>query len=393
MNVGSTILGLLLLAGLILLIIALVFMVRKGKTSSAIGAGGLLLLGLLLVGLLMPLGRRSRQATAYRFLNEADDQRILKAWSDTSREPMSNYPSFAAAVRGALHGAVNHARRCGVAGASILNTAAGGLPEAWLKRGDRYRIKKSLLRRSGSRLVFVSESETEIPPDCLEVRFDVQGEPTQGDLQVEVHARVGGERVTDNRALPFAFSVTYSSDLWVVDTNAARQATASFVIGRSTLFPTQGEARQAAILNARARFVDSALALVSETQPDMPPGAVTTRINEIQFFFDRHPELKREEFVQRTQADDEPRYRAAVLVDFPREDLATALDLAPGSKPQSPRWVGQVIAAAALSLLLVLSYLFLDAGTRGKYTWPLRFASMAVFAGLCVALWRMGPLF
>jgi hypothetical protein len=46
----------------------------------------------------------------------------------------------------------------------------------------------------------------------------------------------------------------------------------------------------------------------------------------------------------------------------------------------------------AFSVLLILAYLFLDAGRRQRYIWPRRIALAAAFAGVCVLLWRIGPL-
>jgi len=51
-----------------------------------------------------------------------------------------------------------------------------------------------------------------------------------------------------------------------------------------------------------------------------------------------------------------------------------------------------IFAAAALVICLALAFLFLDAGRRGRYAWPLRFGTVIVFAGLCVLLWKIGPL-
>ena len=51
------------------------------------------------------------------------------------------------------------------------------------------------------------------------------------------------------------------------------------------------------------------------------------------------------------------------------------------------------LSAALLAGLLVIAYLFLDANTRGHYTWPLRVGSAIAFAAICVFLWRAGPLF
>jgi len=44
----------------------------------------------------------------------------------------------------------------------------------------------------------------------------------------------------------------------------------------------------------------------------------------------------------------------------------------------------EVAAVAALLVMVVLAYLFLDAGTKGYYTWPLRIGSAATFVVFCV---------
>ncbi|HVP10170.1 MAG TPA: hypothetical protein VMV94_03170 [Phycisphaerae bacterium] len=44
------------------------------------------------------------------------------------------------------------------------------------------------------------------------------------------------------------------------------------------------------------------------------------------------------------------------------------------------------------SLLLVLAYLFLDAGRRQRYIWPRRVAIVAAFLGVCAFLSRIVPL-
>jgi len=56
------------------------------------------------------------------------------------------------------------------------------------------------------------------------------------------------------------------------------------------------------------------------------------------------------------------------------------------------RRLGQLIAAATMGGLLVLAFLFLDAGARRRYTWPLRAGTAVVFLAICALLWRFGPL-
>ncbi len=44
-------------------------------------------------------------------------------------------------------------------------------------------------------------------------------------------------------------------------------------------------------------------------------------------------------------------------------------------------WV--IIMAGAVTVFLYLGYIFLDAGTRGQFTWQLRFACVLAFAAVC----------
>lgn len=55
-------------------------------------------------------------------------------------------------------------------------------------------------------------------------------------------------------------------------------------------------------------------------------------------------------------------------------------------------WVSRVTMLAALAVMVSLAYVFVDAGRRGRYTWPLRVGSAAAFALLCVLIGRLGPL-
>ncbi|MCH7813261.1 MAG: hypothetical protein IID40_04490 [Planctomycetes bacterium] len=49
-----------------------------------------------------------------------------------------------------------------------------------------------------------------------------------------------------------------------------------------------------------------------------------------------------------------------------------------------------VLAAVVLAVMIFLAYLFLDSGTRGQFTWPLRIFSALAFVGICVALALFG---
>ncbi len=53
---------------------------------------------------------------------------------------------------------------------------------------------------------------------------------------------------------------------------------------------------------------------------------------------------------------------------------------------------GYLFRGGAFGVLLVLAYLFLDAGRRGRYTWPMRFGTAVLFTALCMLLWNSGRL-
>ncbi len=55
-------------------------------------------------------------------------------------------------------------------------------------------------------------------------------------------------------------------------------------------------------------------------------------------------------------------------------------------------WVKKAMTLAALAVMVALAYVFVDAGRRGRYTWPLRVGSAAAFAVLCAVLARLGPM-
>ncbi len=51
---------------------------------------------------------------------------------------------------------------------------------------------------------------------------------------------------------------------------------------------------------------------------------------------------------------------------------------------------GQVAGAGVLGALILLAYLFVDAGAHGRYTWPLRIGTAAAFVAVCILLWQIG---
>ncbi len=55
--------------------------------------------------------------------------------------------------------------------------------------------------------------------------------------------------------------------------------------------------------------------------------------------------------------------------------------------PVSIAWLlPSLLTALSIGSFLAVGYVFLDAGTRGQFTWPLRIASVVAFAAICVAI-------
>ena len=55
--------------------------------------------------------------------------------------------------------------------------------------------------------------------------------------------------------------------------------------------------------------------------------------------------------------------------------------------PLSMAWLlPSLLTALSIGAFLAVGYVFLDAGTRGQFTWPLRIASVVAFAAICVAV-------
>lgn len=57
---------------------------------------------------------------------------------------------------------------------------------------------------------------------------------------------------------------------------------------------------------------------------------------------------------------------------------------APHAARLAPHWT--LVSAITLAAMIYLAYLFLDAGTRGQFTWPLRVFSVVAFVGICIFL-------
>jgi hypothetical protein len=58
--------------------------------------------------------------------------------------------------------------------------------------------------------------------------------------------------------------------------------------------------------------------------------------------------------------------------------------------PTTRHIVRQTSGAGFLVVFIALAYLFVDAGTHGRYTWPLRITAAAGFTGVCLFLWYHG---
>lgn len=55
-------------------------------------------------------------------------------------------------------------------------------------------------------------------------------------------------------------------------------------------------------------------------------------------------------------------------------------------KKTLPGFAGIILLAGAILVLLYLGYVFLDAGTRGQFTWQLRIISVLALIGFCAAI-------
>lgn len=338
--------------------------------------------------LLLPLaGRQTSGSKGYRVLDDAYEAVLVTEWSELSAGEYANYPSFRSAVSGMLGNAVAAARRCGVRGQYVQNLVTTGLSSESLSPFQIDEIRQTVLSRDGSRWILEKNTPpVPLPKQYLEVAFDVQGNQDKGNIQIKVDVKENGESVTGNQALPFAVLAEYTNQPWVEQAAATDQENQSQIIGRSQRFPRLEDARSAAMTNARLRCFDSAIKTVESSRPDTQ---IKTKLF-VESYLDNHPELKKDDFVQQTRGPQGTKYRVAVLMDFPQDSILQAMNL-PGNAPDSS-WRKQAIGVIALTVLLLLAFLFLDAGRRGRYTWPLRFGTAIVFTGLCVLLWKIGPL-
>lgn len=72
----------------------------------------------------------------------------------------------------------------------------------------------------------------------------------------------------------------------------------------------------------------------------------------------------------------------SIIIEGPGYALRVA-DQHP-QRPDSP--ISSLLLAVMIGAFLCVGYVFLDASTRGQFTWPLRIASLAAFGAICVAM-------
>lgn len=373
----------------VVLIYAVRAMSRKGGVAQVLAAIVACVFFLAIgFALFLPLaGRQTSGSKGYRVLDDAYETAVATEWGEQSAGEYANYPSFRSAVSGMLGNAILAARRCGVRGQYVQNLVSTGLRSERLSPAQIDEVRQTVLGRDGSRWIPAKNAPaTTLPKQYLEVAFDVQGNQDKGSIQIKVDVKENGESVKGNQALPFTVLAEYTNQPWVEGAGATDQRGQPQIIGRSQRFPRLEDARSAAMTNARLRCFDSAIKTVEASRPDLQ---IETKLF-VESYLDDHPELKKDEFVQRTRGPHGTKYRVAVLMDFPRDSILQAI-----SRPENApagSWRKQVIGVIALAILLVLIFLFLDAGRRGRYAWPLRLGTAIVFAGLCVLLWKIGPL-
>jgi hypothetical protein len=77
-------------------------------------------------------------------------------------------------------------------------------------------------------------------------------------------------------------------------------------------------------------------------------------------------------------------WRQAILINASQDKLAKlAHQKKVAHQSWRARWLGELFSIAGLTLLICMVYLFLNAATRGYYTWSLRIASVVlVMAGI-----------
>ena len=163
---------------------------------------------------------------------------------------------------------------------------------------------------------------------------------------------------------------------WVVGELLPSLDSSIVVVGRSGLMPWEREAREAAAADAQRRAREQRLALAGG-------GRAAVGINDVDVI---------DECVQEVADSDGTKYMAAALATAKTNGAVSGMAGSSSSAlPRSPvrsDVVRTVLAVAALLVMVVLAYLFLDAGTKGYYTWPLRIGAAMAFAVLCVIVMK-----
>jgi len=87
--------------------------------------------------------------------------------------------------------------------------------------------------------------------------------------------------------------------------------------------------------------------------------------------------------------DDAPSSDSRVFETTAGEGVVIAKSFSKGvTQDRAPKshMAGMAVVALAVIAMLYVGYLFLDAGTRGQFTWLLRFTSVVAFAVICIVV-------
>ncbi|MBN1488757.1 MAG: hypothetical protein JXA69_02475 [Phycisphaerae bacterium] len=172
-----------------------------------------------------------------------------------------------------------------------------------------------------------------------------------------------------------SLSALHADKSWVLDELPQSRDANLVVVGRSGLVPWQDEARDAALADAQRQI--GALASAGNRDP------VAMSVGD--------PDVI-DECVQEVAEQDGTQYMAAVLVRAVTQGSPADADVS--SRAVLPKGYVRsdvariVLTVAALFAMVALAYLFLDAGTKGYYTWPLRVGAALAFAVLCVIVMK-----
>ena len=87
---------------------------------------------------------------------------------------------------------------------------------------------------------------------------------------------------------------------------------------------------------------------------------------------------------------------AAVELSAPEVSTLMRIDVPRSAAPRYGKsgnsWAKRILSFGAVGLFIFLTYLFLDSGTRGHFTWPLRILTIIAFVGICVTIAMVGGL-